>query len=66
MKRTIVFALFAFLCIGTVLAAFGGGPGSLGRYIGTADPLLVVGLAAAALALAAFLASLVTGDHSWV
>jgi len=66
MKRTIAFAFFACLCIVAVLAAACGGPASLGRFVGTADPLLVVCLAAAALSLAAFLASLVTGDHSWV
>jgi len=66
MSRTILFALFACVCIAVVLLAWSGGFPSLGTVIATADPLRVVCLAAAALALAAFAASLVTADHSWV
>ena len=66
MKRTVLFAFFACACIAAVLAVSGGGLQSPGRYLVTADPLQVVCVAAAALALAAYVASLVSGDHSWV
>jgi steroid 5-alpha reductase family enzyme len=66
MKRMILFVPFACACMAAILVLAAGGFASLGSFIGTADPLRVVVLAAAALALAAFISAIVTGDHSWV
>jgi steroid 5-alpha reductase family enzyme len=66
MKRMAAFAVFAFVCITAVLVVSAGGLFSLGPHVATANPLHVVCEAAAALALAAFVSSIVSGDHSWV
>ena len=66
MKRMIIFALAAVVCIAAILAIASGNLLSLGHYLASADALRVVCLAAAALAFAAFASSIVTGDHSWV
>jgi steroid 5-alpha reductase family enzyme len=66
MKRMIAFVVFACACIAAVLVVLAGGFSFLGRFLALADPLLVVWAAAAALAFAAFLSSILTGDHSWV
>jgi steroid 5-alpha reductase family enzyme len=66
MKRMIIFAFFACVCVAAALVIGAGGFLSLGSFIATADPLLVVVAAAAALAFAAFVGSIITGDHSWV
>jgi steroid 5-alpha reductase family enzyme len=66
MKRLAFFALFACACIAAVLTVSAGGLGALGPFVQAADPLAVVCLAAAALAFAAFVSAIVTGDHSWV
>jgi steroid 5-alpha reductase family enzyme len=66
MKRMIAFVVFACACIAAVLVVSGGGFSTLGPYIAAANPLRIICLAAAALAFAAFVSSIFTGDHSWV
>jgi steroid 5-alpha reductase family enzyme len=66
MKRMIAFALFACACIAAALAVSAGGFSSLGSHLWSSNPLRIVCEAAAALAFAAFVSSIVTGDHSWV
>ena len=66
MKRMIAFALFACACIAAVLTFSSGGFSSLGPYLIKANPLRIVFETAVALAFAAFLSSIVSGDYSWV
>lgn len=66
MKRFLLFVAVALAAMAGALAAAAGGPDRLPEFVAAADPLWVLAVAAAALALCSFAAGWLSGDYSWV